>query len=173
MVAQNVALAVKLPRDAREKGKVTPPAKGDLRAILEAAGEQADLKTQVLVELAVFSGLRASELRGLSWKGVDFTNGTVTVSQRADAAGVIGPPKSKAGFRTIPLPPRVVTLLKTWKLACPVSDLDLVFPSERGNPRSWASEMMDFSDRSSRDVIGLESELRHPSRTDRTLGAVS
>ncbi|WP_298196569.1 tyrosine-type recombinase/integrase [Novosphingobium sp.] len=136
LVAQNVALAVKMPRETREKGKVTPPAKADLRAILKAAAAQTSLKAQTFVELAVFSGMRASELRGLPWRNVDLKAGTVTVDQRADAAGVIGPPKSTAGFRTIPLPPRVIKLLKAWKLACPANDLELVFPSDQGKPLS-------------------------------------
>jgi integrase len=31
--------------------------------------------------LAVFAGLRASELRGLRWSDIDFTKGTITVAQ--------------------------------------------------------------------------------------------
>ena len=73
------------------------------------------------MELAIFSGMSASELRGLPWSNVDLKRGTVTVSQRADAQGNIGAPKSEAGHRTIALPPRVITAMKAWKLACPVS----------------------------------------------------
>lgn len=134
-VAHNAALAVKVRKVAREATKAAPPSKADLRAILTAA-EKADAKARALIELAVFSGLRASELRGLSWPSFDLKAGTVTVSQRADAKGTIGPPKSKAGFRTIPLPPRAVTALKAWKLACPAHPLDLAFPSAKGKPLS-------------------------------------
>ncbi|WP_333839303.1 tyrosine-type recombinase/integrase [Novosphingobium sp.] len=135
LVAQNVALAVKPRKMSREKPKAIPPTKADLRAILLAA-EKADPKARALVELAIFTGLRASELRGLTWSSIDLKRARLTVSQRADAQGTIGPPKSEAGHRTIPLPPRAVTALKTWKKACPQHELDLVFPSEKGRPLS-------------------------------------
>lgn len=142
-VAHNAALAVSVSKAARESRKVVPPSKADLRAILQA-GEKADAKARALIELAVFTGLRASELRGLAWSGLDLKGGRVTVSQRADAKGVIGPPKSKAGHRTIPLPPRAVTALKAWKLACPVHPLDLVFPSTKGKPLSHHVMLKDL-----------------------------
>jgi integrase len=132
LVAQNVALSVKIRSSTREKKKASPPTKSELRAILEAAAASKDLKGRALVELAIFSGMRASEIRGLAWDDVDLKKATVTVEQRADAGGVIGPPKSAAGYRTIPLPSRVVATLREWKLACPSHHLRLVFPSVKG-----------------------------------------
>ncbi|MCL6252341.1 site-specific integrase, partial [Altererythrobacter sp. KTW20L] len=75
---------------------------------------------------------RASELRGIAWTAVDLKNCTVRVEQRADAYGVIGAPKSVAGFRTIPLPGRAIATLREWKIACPAHSLNLVFPSQQG-----------------------------------------
>jgi integrase len=132
LLAQNVALAVKMKKAPRERGKVTIPTKAEIRAILDAARTTQDLKGRALVELVIFSGLRASEIRGLKWESVDLKQATVTVVQRADAKGVIGPPKSSAGFRTIPIPSRVVGTLRIWKVACPSHELDLVFPSQKG-----------------------------------------
>lgn len=134
-VAQNVALAVKPRKVTREKPKASPPSKAELRAILKAA-EEAELKARAMIEIAIFSGMRASELRGLAWPAVDLKRGQVTVERRADAKGTIGPPKSRAGHRTIPLPPRVIAVLKAWKLACPAHSAELVFPSEKGKPLS-------------------------------------
>lgn len=85
---------------------------------------------RALVELVVFTGMRASELRGLAWRNVDMKKGNVRVEQRADAKGVLDHPKSKAGVRTIPLARSVVTTLCEWKLACPHHSEDLVLPSE-------------------------------------------
>lgn len=45
-------------------------------------------------------------------------------------------PKSEAGERVVPLPPIVVNTLKEWKLACPKSDLGLVFPTGAGGIES-------------------------------------
>lgn len=53
--------------------------------------------------------------------------------QRADCYGAIGSPKSKTSRRTIPLDSdELITALKEWKLACPKSELDLVFPTKSG-----------------------------------------
>jgi integrase len=81
---------------------------------------------------AVFTGLRASELRGLRWSDIDLVKGELHVRQRADRYLVIGPPKSESGERTIPLLPIVVNALKEHKIACPKNDLGLAFPSKFG-----------------------------------------
>jgi integrase len=86
-----------------------------------------------LIMTAIFTGLRASELRGLRWQDVDFGAKAIHVRQRADRYNKIGPPKSDAGTRTIPLPPLVLNTLKEWKLRCPKGALDLAFPNGRGN----------------------------------------
>lgn len=82
---------------------------------------------------AAFTGLRASELRGLTWNDVDLMSKVLHVRQRADKYHEIGMPKSDAGQRSIPLPPIVVNTLKEWKLTCPKGDLNLVFPNGEGN----------------------------------------
>jgi integrase len=45
----------------------------------------------------------------------------------------IGPPKSRAGKRDIPLAPIVINTLMQWRLICPKSNLDLVFPNTVGH----------------------------------------
>jgi integrase len=44
------------------------------------------------------------------------------------------PPKTKAGRRTISIPALLVADLKRWKLQCPQSEEDLVFPTPEGKP---------------------------------------
>ena len=73
--------------------------------------------------------MRASELRGLRWCDVDLDAGVIHVTQRADAWRKVGPPKSAAGRRDIPLVPLVVNTLKQ----CP-RDYELVFPNSLGRP---------------------------------------
>jgi integrase len=85
-----------------------------------------------LLLTAIFTGLRASELRGLRWVDVDLEHHELHVRQRADILGTIGRPKSKAGARTIPLPPLVANTLREWKLRSGQSEL--VFPDSRGRP---------------------------------------
>ncbi len=128
-VAQNVVSGVKVRRAKREKAKIIIPSKGELKAVLAAAKLSSEPMAHPLALIAIFAGLRASELRGLPWRCIDLKAGTITVEQRADLKNVIGPPKSEAGHRTIPVPTSAVTALKAWKLACPHSDEGLVFPS--------------------------------------------
>ena len=71
-------------------------------------------------------------MRGLAWDHVDLDAGQIHVRQRADRFGKIGPPKSDAGQRTVPVAPMCVNALKEWKLACPKGDKNLVFPNGKG-----------------------------------------
>ena len=129
-ISQNVAASVKVGKVKREAKEIVIPARAELRAMIAAATEA----ERPLILTAITTGLRSSELRGLRWRDIDLAAGTLTVRQRADEIGQIGPPKSEAGRRTIPIPPELVTELKRWKLRCDHSRLDLAFPSKRGTP---------------------------------------
>ena len=118
--------------DKRLEVGVDIPTKNEIRAILAAA--QGRLRP--LIVTAIFTGLRASELRGLAWDDVDLEREVLTVRQRADRWNKIGSPKSAAGKREVPLAPMVVNTLREWKLAGPKGELGLVFPSRQGNVES-------------------------------------
>jgi integrase len=140
LVARNVVRELRSGRrrgkerraDRRQKGKlkvgVDIPAPDEIKAIIEAAGG----RWRPFVLTAIFTGLRASELRGLRWADVDLKKGELNVTQRADAYQQIGAPKSEAGHRTVPLTPKLVRVLTEWKLACPKGDAGLVFPNTDG-----------------------------------------
>ena len=116
-------------RGSRLQVGVDIPAREEVKLILQAAVG----KAYVLLLTDVFTGLRASELRGLPWKDIDLKKGELQITQRADRHRKIGPPKTEAAQRTIPLPAPVVSALREWKLACPKGKLDLVFPNGKGN----------------------------------------
>lgn len=105
------------------------PTKEEIRTMLTNAVD----RWRPLVVTVIFSGLRASELRGLRWEDVDLDRAVLTVRQRADRWGTIGSPKSDAGKRDVPLAPMVVNALREWRLACPKGDRNLVFPNTKGN----------------------------------------
>ena len=132
-VSQNVAQGVQIRMDKRHKRKIEVgvdlPTKDEVRDILATV----DGRWRPLLVTAIFTGLRASELRGLPWGAVDFKKKEISIRQRADRYNQIGSPKSHAGERTVPMSPMVVNALKEWKLACPKGDLDLVFPNGVGN----------------------------------------
>jgi integrase len=92
-----------------------------------------------LVLTATFTGLRASELRGLRWVDVDLRRGEIHVRQRADRFNAIGRPKSEAGERTVPMPPMLIGTLREWKPVCPKGEFGLVFPSGAGAVESLSN----------------------------------
>jgi integrase len=131
-VAQNVALPVKIGADKRGKRKlkvgVDIPAPNEIKQILAAAtGRQ-----RPFLIAATFTGLRGSEMRGLKWCDIDLKRGELSVRQRADRYNNIGKMKSESGSRTVPIGPLVVSALREWRLACPHSALNLVFPTGTG-----------------------------------------
>jgi integrase len=89
-----------------------------------------------MVYVSAFTGLRASEMRGLPWSNVDLGAKFLKVTQRADAARRIGSPKSKAGYREIALAPEIARLLLLWKAECPPGQKNLVFPNWTGEGES-------------------------------------
>jgi integrase len=132
-VAQNVASEVQIKANRGEDKRrkeigVDVPDKAEARAIIEAAPD----RWRPLILTAVFCGLRSSELRGLTWDHVDFDQRLIRVRQRADRWGKMGPPKTKAGRRDVPMAPIVLNTLREWKLACPRAELGLVFPTPSG-----------------------------------------
>lgn len=135
LVAQNVAREVKLRRSSRDRKEATIPSKGELAAMLNGATG----RWRPLIMTAIFTGLRASELRGLTWENVDFEAKVIRVRQRADRWNQIGSPKSRAGRRDVPIGPELLKTLKEWGLACPPGALNLVFPNGQGNVENHAN----------------------------------
>jgi integrase len=138
-VAKNVvhdATRLRKGRDRRLDGRherklevgVDIPTKDEIRAMLGAAAG----RWRPLIVTAIFTGLRASELRGLTWDDVNLKAETLTVRQRADRWNRIGSPKSAAGKRTVPLAEMVVNTLREWKFLCPRGENNLVFPNTLG-----------------------------------------
>jgi integrase len=139
LVAQNVARAVKIKSTDREgsgpiREGVDFPSKAELKGLIDCVSTEPGFgRWRAFIVTAIFTGMRISELRGLSWRDVDLDARVLHVRQRADAWRRIGPPKSKAGKRDIPLAPIVVNALHEWRTQCPKGNLDLVFPNKKGN----------------------------------------
>jgi integrase len=110
------------------------PTVAEIRALIPHLAAAGEPRTRPLILTAIFTGLRASELRGLRWTDLDLNKAELTVSQRADRYREIGRTKSKAGQRSIPLLPMLVNALREWCLASAPSQGDLVFPGWRGRP---------------------------------------
>ena len=87
-VTQNVARGVRIGNDDQRdvaplRAGVDFPDRDELRTILD----KAEGRWRPLVITAIFTGMRASELRGLPWRNVALDNAVIHVRQRADKWG--------------------------------------------------------------------------------------
>ena len=148
LVARNAASPVKVDVKKRDQRKLAVgrdiPSKEEVQTILA----NAEGRWRPFFITAIFTGMRASELRGLIWDDVDLDRKVIHVTQRANLWGEIGAPKSAAGSRDIPMSPMVVNALKEWRLACPRQKplaegqegrLWLVFPNGNGRVENHAN----------------------------------
>lgn len=136
-VGRNVAKKVTRSLPARYVSQVIIPEKHELRQFMRAADSCKNLAIKVFALLLVFAGLRASEIRGLTWRSVKLERGTLRIIKRADRKRKLGPPKSKAGSRSIPLAPSLQLALAKLKDERQPNPDDLVFQHESGRPLSW------------------------------------
>lgn len=97
----NPTVGLKLPRvQSEEIEVVTVP---DAEAMIEALPTEKD---QALWATAIYAGLRLGELQALRWKDVDLDAGFINVRKSWDAKDGEVEPKSRAGRRSVPIPPR-------------------------------------------------------------------
>jgi integrase len=135
LAATNVVRDITRRRNKRIETRPIMPTQAELQAIVVAT----PAPRRPLILTALLTGLRSSELRGLQWGDIDFQRSMLSVRRRADRYNKLGPPKSDAGTRAIPLSPMLINTLRSWRLECPKGDLDLVFPNGAGNVESHAN----------------------------------
>jgi integrase len=122
--------------EQRKRGKlkvgVDIPSPDEIKRIIAHLSD----RWRPIIVTAIFTGLRASELRGLRWKNVDLRGAKLHVRERADRFLEMGEPKSAAGERTVPLPPMLVNVLREHRLK---TKDDFVFPTDKGNAQHYAN----------------------------------
>ena len=179
LVARNVVRDLRSTRrrgterraERRQRGKlkigVDIPTREEIKAIAGAAQG----RWRPILLTAIFTGLRASELRGLRWADVDLAKGELHVRQRADRYSVIGKPKSNRGSaRSVDADRR--EHLAEWKLACPKSEQGLVFPSI-GRDRRASFQHRDARARADADRGGRHAEGERTGRRADRFGEIS
>jgi integrase len=93
---------------------------------------------RLLISFAVFTGCRAGEILGAAWNHIDWKSGEFHV-RRAFREGHFQEPKTRTSYRSIALPGYLLKELKVWRLACPKSPHDLIFPNLDGRPMSYSN----------------------------------
>jgi integrase len=96
LIVHNPASPVRVDMRKREQRKLAAgqefPSKQEVQAVLA----KAEGRWRPFFATAIFTGMRASEMRGLTWNDVDFEQRVLHVRQRANLWGEIGAPKSAA-----------------------------------------------------------------------------
>ncbi len=93
---------------------------------------------RLLISFAVFTGCRVGEILGAAWSHIDWKSGEFRV-RRAFREGHFHEPKTRTSYRSIALPAFLLRELKVWRLACPKSIHDLIFPNLDGQPMSYSN----------------------------------
>lgn len=81
---------------------------------LMSAAKNAPDPWSAMIPVAILTGLRLGELRGLQWDDVDLCAKRIHVQRAADDQGVLGPPKNNRE-RFVDLPQRAVAILRQHK----------------------------------------------------------
>jgi integrase len=141
VLAHTPCRRVNLPQQAEKT--LTIPTVEQITELHAAAPDHA--KTMILVAAA--TGLRISEMCGLTVDRVDFLRRTITVDRQSvgNAAGKprFGPPKTKASVRVIPVPEKLTLVIAAHLVAHPSEDV--VFRSASDMPWRRESLSHEFS----------------------------
>ncbi len=100
----------------------------EVTALLAAVDTDRDV-VAIAVRLAVFAGLRVSEVWGLRWRCVDLDRGVLTIR-----SGYRDRPTKNRSERTVPLAEQLRDALVEWRRCCPSAEL--VCPSTWGTAKT-------------------------------------
>ncbi|MEJ7773081.1 MAG: tyrosine-type recombinase/integrase [Geodermatophilaceae bacterium] len=131
VIASSPCLGAKLPRKARQE--VVPLTTEAVEALIDTMPDQ----YRALVILAAGTGVRQGEAFGIERRHVDFLRRTMKVEQQLillpGGPPQVGPPKTDASHRTIPLPQVVVDALAAHMATFPADD-GFLFTTTTGQP---------------------------------------
>lgn len=138
--------------------------------------------------VAFLTGMRQKEALGLTWEYVDLEAGTITVAWQTKslkyvergnpAAGFVVPdgyearhlvgavhlvrPKSKKGWRVVPLVPWAAAALRSWKAVAPENTHGLVWPGPHRRKEWWPRN--EAADREQWHAIQAAAGIAHPAK---------
>lgn len=132
LIRKSPMVGIKLPKV--ERARVEPLATDAVEMLLSNMPE----RYRALVVLCAGTGLRQGEAFGLTLDRVDFLRRTLTVDRQLvlmpGAPPVLGPPKTDASRRAIPLPQVVVTALAEHLRQFPAGPDGFIFTEDSGGP---------------------------------------
>lgn len=115
-----------------------------------------------LLFTALFTGMRQGELMGLTWDSINWITRKITVDKNF-THGRVGTTKT-GKVRKVDMSLELVKVLKEWRLACPPSEHNLVFPNGDGGYQD-ANNMIKRRFKPALNRAGIDSlrfhDLRH------------
>jgi len=128
-----------------------------IKSLLEHLKEPG--KTAVLLD--ILTGLRVSELLALKWSDVDFENLEVNVT-RSIAIQRVGPCKTEASQKPVPLDPELAEVLLLWRRHSPYPmDHDWIFasPAKKGASPYWSFSLFRVYVRPALKAAGITGKV--------------
>lgn len=119
-------------------------------------------RERLLVCLALSLGLRRGELAALRWKDIDLEQLTITV-RRSLVDQVVGPTKTEASRRPLPMDSRIAELLLGWRMMSRyVQSEDYIFAADsnragrkRGKQPIWLGKVMQYHIQPTARALGI------------------
>lgn len=136
-IKHNPTLNIERPKIEKSEIEVLSP--GEFETFLE----NSEKPYRIAFLTAFLTGTRAGELWGLQWGDIDWNSRQIHV-KRSLWNHQFQKPKTKNAIRKIDMTERLIKELKAWKLACPVNEHDLVFPSPEGYATMHTNVMKRF-----------------------------
>jgi len=130
-VTRNPVRGVKLVAAGPEEA----PACFTVQQAVEILGRLQDPRHCVAWQLAMWTGSRCGELRGLRWSSVNWEQGSIVITESVwESHSTL--PKSRKGYRKVILTPRQINVLRQYKEQnYPNADPnDWVLPGKKGRP---------------------------------------
>lgn len=122
-IGENIADLIDKPKSQVPSEKRQPYTDEEIEMILEAA--KPNTRLYAFINIALYTGMRPSEIRALRWSDVDWESGTIHVNGAAKRryddpthsayTEYIGGTKSKSGIRVIALAENAADALKAWR----------------------------------------------------------
>ncbi|USS87505.1 site-specific integrase [Fructilactobacillus hinvesii] len=163
----NPAKSITLPKMPEIPGEKKPNfyTQKELNKFLDSLSKDEKVFNRyVFFRLLGFSGMRKGEILAIEWKDVDFSKRYVRINKSVSVLSTskdkLNPPKTKAGYRAIPLDPKTINLLQQWKIRCKeyklmvgqyLSETDAVFEGRSGkfmnpnSPQKWLKKALETS----------------------------
>jgi len=129
----------------------------ELVKLLEAIPEP--FRTAVLLDGA--SGLRVGELLGLKWEDVDFAHNAIYI-RRSVSRQRIGPPKTEASQKPIPMNAELAKALRLWKMKTIYNRPDdwvYASPATNGKQPYWPNSIYRVYIKPAAEEIGLTKRI--------------